>query len=168
MFILNVMLEKLKTQLIIKNFLKNHLKDEKFVKEITAGIMGNIMTECGFNPLALNKKDDNGYQSYGIIQWNTKFYKDVKTKVGTTAASQIPKVVDGYTGYWKRYLKKVNEYKTIDAWTSAYEFANIVEVCTNCNKGLDKYKNSEHPVSRSHYANDFYKRFADTSDKLSW
>ena len=56
-----------------------HLKSFGYSDVVCAGILGNIMAETGANTLDIQYwlySKDNVY--YGICQWNTSYYKEVK------------------------------------------------------------------------------------------
>jgi hypothetical protein len=145
---------------------KNFFKAEGLTKSQVAGIMGNIHHETGgtWNPEALNKKDLNGYSSYGLIQWNQQFTS--KEKVGNTVDSQIKYLKTMPT--YKKWLNLGDEKGTKKfANSAAYEFARLVEVCHLCNKGYETYKTS-YQAPRSQYANDYFRRFDDKKDPLYW
>ena len=144
-------------QLEVKNFLKG----KGLTKEQAAGIMGNIQKESGFNPNALNKKDLNGYSSYGLIQWNQKFTS--KSAVGNTVSSQMNYILTMST--YKKFLGLDKPKSSVEQ--AAYEFANLVEVCDKCNKGFDIYQKS-YQYERTKYANDFFARFNKKGDSLAW
>jgi hypothetical protein len=140
---------------------KNFLKNKGLTKEQAAGIMGNIQQESAFNTGALNKKDLNGYASFGLIQWNEKYY--TRQEVGTALDQQLNFMVNMST--YKKFINLAEPKTSVEK--AAYEFANLVEVCDKCNKGFQIYKSSYQYV-RTKYANDFFSRFNDTKDKLYW
>jgi murein DD-endopeptidase MepM/ murein hydrolase activator NlpD len=149
--------EKSENQVKTKNFLKS-----KGLNQIeTAAIMGNIQTESGFNPGALNAKDLNGYASFGLIQWNQKYYQP--SDVGNTVDNQLNYLTTMPT--YKKWLTQVKKAKNVDEAT--WYFAEIVEVCDKCNKGYDIYKKS-YQYKRSLFALDFYNRMKDSNDSLYW
>lgn len=49
------------------DYIWNYFKGKGYCDEAIAGIMGNMMTESGFNP-----KSENGSGYYGICQWDKK------------------------------------------------------------------------------------------------
>ena len=159
-------------------FVKNFCKSKGLNKEATAGIMGNIMKESGFNPTN-GWTDVNGAASYGLIQWNGASYD--LNRLGTTADLQMTALFDlNYTKPMKTYLDKVAADPNLDAWKAAYLFAQYVEICSLCNKGEDVYKQGGavtsksgttyniQPVERSSYAMDFMNKFNDPNDPLVW
>lgn len=168
---------KIDNMILVKNILKKYfeenLTDQSKIKEITAGIMGNIEKESRFDPEALNRKDVNDKSSYGLIQWNQKFYGDTN-KIGKTVKSQMAFLFNN-TDYWKPKfrLNFMDEIKNIKfsgedgANEAAYLFAKIVERCANCTE--EYYTDTKfQPYQRSQYAITFYKKFNDTSDPLTW
>lgn len=140
---------------------KNFFKAKGYTKQQTAGIMGNIQQESKFNPGALNKKDLNGYASFGLIQWNEKY--TTRAEAGSTLEAQLNHLIT--MGTFKKWAN-LSEPKT-SVETATYEFANIVEICHKCNKGFQTYKESYQYV-RTQYANDIYRRFNDKNDPLAW
>ena len=120
--------------------IKNLLVANGLTKYQIAGVLGNIDKETGgsFNPKSINKKDVNGYQDYGLIQWNNSpnaYGSNIFVNVGDTITSQI-NYLTGMSTYisWKN--KTINYTSASD---TAYEFAAIVEICTNCTKGRTLY-----------------------------
>ena len=140
---------------------KVFFKSKGLTKEQSAGIMGNIQQESRFNPGALNKKDLNGYASFGLIQWNEKY--STRQEVGSTLEAQLNYLI-GMSTYKK--WANLSEPKT-SVETSTYEFARLVEICHKCNKTFQIYKDSYQYV-RTQFANDFFKRFNDKNDPLYW
>lgn len=140
---------------------KNFLKGKGLTKEQAAGIMGNMQQESTFNPGALNKKDLNGYASFGLIQWNEKFVS--RQEVGSTLDEQLNHMVTMST--YKKFINLAEPKTSVEK--AAYEFANLVEVCDKCNKGYETYKSSYQYV-RTQFANDMFSRFNDKKDTLYW
>jgi hypothetical protein len=167
-----------KNQLTTKNFLKG----KGLTKEQTAAIMGNIHKETGgtFNPLALNKADLNGYPSVGLIQWNGKSNKFGPSKdenkildiIGRTVETQLTFLIDKWSTYktWSKIQIRDNKTGESNVWYLGYEFAKIVEVCANCTKGLETYKNDKkfNVSQRSKLAESYFQRFNTSGDELSW
>lgn len=160
-------------------FVKNYCKQKGLSKEATAGIMGNIMRECSFKPTK-PFNDVNGKKSYGLIQWNACCYD--LTKIGPTVEEQMNLLFDvNFTGSMKDYLDFIKNNPSTDAWTTAYNFARIVEKCSFCTSGEDAYRNGGiatnketgqqyqvQPVLRSQYALDYMNRFNNPNDSLAW
>lgn len=140
---------------------KNFFKTKGYTKQQTAGIMGNIQQESRFNPGALNKKDLNGYASFGLIQWNEKY--TTRAEAGSTLDEQLNHLVG--MGTFKKWANLSEPKTSVEA--STHEFANIVEICHKCNKGFQIYKDSYQYV-RTQFANDIYRRFNDKNDPLFW
>ena len=140
---------------------KNFLKGKGLTKEQAAGIMGNMQQESTFNPGALNKKDKNGYASFGLIQWNEKYYK--RKDVGSTLDEQLNFMLTMST--YTKFIKLAEPKTSVEE--AAYQFANLVEVCDKCNKSYDTYKSSYQYV-RTQFANDMFSRFNDKKDTLAW
>ena len=151
-------------QLIVKDYLKKIYANNPKAKEITAGIMGNIQVESGFNP-TIGSKDTNGYKSYGLIQWNAASYPKAENKVGNTAQQQVIKIVDGYTYFYTDFLKAADSQVGLTPYKAAYLFAKNVERCAGC---LDEISFQNKQSSRGEYANDFYRRFNTSGDLLFW
>ena len=170
--------EQKKNQLKTKNFLKNR----GLTKEQTAAIMGNIHKETGgtFNPLSINKTDENGYPSVGLIQWNglsnkfgpSKDSSKILDIIGRTVDAQLTFLIDKWSTYKKWFEKQLKDNNTGESnvWYLAYEFAKIVEVCVNCNKGLETYKNDKkfNVSQRSKLAESYFQRFNTSGDELLW
>jgi hypothetical protein len=173
---------KTSNQIIINNQIevKNNLKNRGLTQTQVAGIMGNIHKETGgtFNPKIVNKQDLNGYPSVGLIQWNGKFYptknggknsNDVLTYVGKTITEQLNFLTTKMPTYTK-WLNLDSKYKTkTSAYSAAYEFARLVEVCAGCIEGEQVYNNNKFDSSdRSKLANDYFSRFNTQGDILFW
>jgi len=167
--------EIVNNQLIVKNYFKNL----GLSKEVTAGIMGNIQAECGFKP-SEGYDDLNGFTSYGLIQWNAKYF-DIKKLAsppqGTSLIEhQLPFITDvSFTRSYNDFTKAVSNTSPLTADIAAYLFASTVERCYGCTEGIDVYRAGKShkrgtfsPSKRSRYANDFYNRFNDANDLLHW
>ena len=154
-------------QVYVKNYLKNTLG---YSKEATAGVMGNIQEESGFNPTVTPFDDLTGFKSWGLMQWNGPQYNNYAL-IGKTVQSQM----DFYGTKWgdfgiPLFTAKMAE-PNITAYMAAYYFAKHVERCANCTKGLDIYNSPSSqysPYERSKSANDFFKRFNNPADRLYW
>jgi LAS superfamily LD-carboxypeptidase LdcB len=152
---------------------KNYLKAKGLTQTQVAGIMGNIQKESGFNPLAENKADVNGYPSVGLIQWNGRYTPAGGSKDANIIFSTIGRTVNQQLDYlttkYPDYNKWLNLGGNLTAYSSAYEFARLVEKCVGCISGEEVYKtNKYNPSDRSEYANDFYRRFSLNGDYLFW
>lgn len=62
---------------VIWNYLRYEMGLNKWC---AAGIMGNIMTECGGQTLNIQPYITNSSGHYGICQWNLKYFPEVKGK----------------------------------------------------------------------------------------
>lgn len=142
---------------------KNKLKANGLTKIQAAGVMGNIQQESGFNPTSLNKRDLNGYPSYGLIQWNFRYYNKDKDVIGTTVDSQMNYLL-GMPDYSK--FKRDSESNK-SSELSAFRFAKLVERCDKCVSTYSIYASS-YQNKRSRYASDFFIRFNDPKDELYW
>jgi hypothetical protein len=169
---------------------KNYLKNKNLSRELTAGIMGNIMKESSFN-LKSGGVDTKG-SSFGLISWNNQSYGfDIDKKIGLTVESQMDFLFNSTFGMDK-FIKsavdpipdtvvknlQLNSSK-LDADNAAFLFAHYVEVCSYCNKTKQVYNNggvitirgkqiSVTPSKRSRYAEDYYKQFSDPTSFLVW
>lgn len=182
--------DKQQNMLVVKQYLKSFFLNKKYSEEdakaLTAGMMGNIYEESGYNP-TITAADTKGY-SYGFIQWNSKSYPNAKADVGSTADSQIVKVTDGYTAYFNDFIADYDKQPSINGesktFTAAFYFAKNVERCSYCVKGKNKeaYNNFKDggyvtisgkqvkitPTKRSNAAESFASRFNDSNDFLYW
>lgn len=160
------------------SFVKDYCKNKGLNKEATAGIMGNIMKESTFNPTA-GWQDVNGFASLGLIQWNGASFD--LNKLGSTVQTQMDALFDlNFTKSMRKYLDFVKNNPQTNAWTTAYQFAKDVEICSLCNKGEETYKNGGtvnskngesyqiQPVQRSQFALEFMNKFNDPDDELVW
>lgn len=142
--------------------IKRILKEKGLTKVQAAAIMGNMYIERRFNPTALSS--DGKY--YGLIQWSKDYNHD---KIGKTIQEQI----DFLFNKTYNFNKWVNETKySNDVSYVAYKFASDVEICYNCNKGLETYNKRDEkgnsPSDRSKNAVLILKSFNDVSDPLYW
>jgi hypothetical protein len=144
-------------QKVVKDFFKGR----GYTRAQVAAIMGNIQQESKFNPFALNKRDRNGFSSFGLIQWNTKY--TTKEAVGNTLQEQL------------NYLDNMNSFKSFISDTAtnknldhvSFYFAKGVEKCHLCTTDFNTYRDS-YQYKRNKYAADFYNRFTDSADALHW
>lgn len=158
-----------------KILVKNILKNSGLSKVAAAGIMGNIQKESNFNPRAVNKEDLNGFPSVGLIQWNGRYTPENGSKntdivfktIGTTVEEQMNYLFNKFADY-KRYLKNIANVN--DPSEAGYLFARDVERCFNCTSGRDVYFNDKrfNTSDRSKFAKDYFNRFNDINDPLSW
>jgi hypothetical protein len=102
---------------------------------VAAGILGNMMAECGGHTLKLNW-DSNGSSGYGLIQWTGGRRNSIKTKYGETptVVEQLDFVKDelyGTNGVRKqvtnKQLKAIMEAQTPE--DCAFAFASYYERC---------------------------------------
>jgi hypothetical protein len=161
-------------QKIVKDFLKNYFMntlrlDTALSQVLTAGVMGNIQKESGFNQ-TVKHLDTNGVYSYGLIQWNEGTYPNMFQSLGTTVVSQMTKLVDGYTSNFQKYVTQARQTTGIDAYAAAFLFAKVVEICAFCYKTIEIYNADRvyNQSDRSKYAEDFINRFNNSSDLLAW
>ena len=141
---------------------KNKLKANGLTKTQAAGVMGNIQMESGFNPTNLNKADSNGYPSYGLIQWNFRYYNKDKDVIGTTVDSQMNYLLN--MPDYEKFKRDKESNKSPDI--SAFRFAKLVERCDKCQ--IYSIYSTEYQNKRSRYASDFFIRFNDSKDELYW
>ena len=140
---------------------KNIAKSWGLNKIQVAAIMGNFMQESTFNPKKFSPKDRNGYTNYGIAQWNQR-YTSVAT-VGDTIESQM-----AYLPETNDYRKWLSDYKSRkDVKYSTFLFASIVEICFEC-ETRKLFETNKDQCKRTPYAEDFLKRFDDSTDSLYW
>jgi hypothetical protein len=153
---------------------KDFLKSKGLTKEQAAGIMGNIQAESCFNPTA-GTLDLNNAVSYGLIQWNAKYFSfDL---IGNTVESQMNALFNpDITRAITPFLEKVKSKPTETADVYAFIFAEEVERCFACTDGFEVYKSGKQanngktykPYKRSEFALDFMNKFNSTTDPLVW
>jgi murein DD-endopeptidase MepM/ murein hydrolase activator NlpD len=99
--------------------IKNYLKTKGWSKFEVAAALGNMDKETGgtFNPYSTNPKDENGYPSIGLIQWNgsgigggTKDTDKAFKVIGTTVDAQMNYLVEG--GWQRNTVSFRNIYAT--------------------------------------------------------
>ena len=154
-----------------------YLKSKGLNKIQVAAAMGNMFEESQFNPGAFNAKDYGGTTDLGLIQWNSgnqsgnpgqtdlvKSKQMLESLVGSTVNAQLNYLFDKWAGT-TRWLNNPLSKTNID--DSTWKFAEIVEVCHECNKGKTTYESS-YQFKRTKSARDFYNRFANSTDQLYW
>lgn len=73
------------------------LKQNGFTDEAAAGILGNMMVECGGQTLALNHRAYNSKGYYGLCQWSRKYYPQMYlAPLEEQVAFLLSSVMDGY------------------------------------------------------------------------
>ena len=118
----------------------NAMKDKGWSDDLCAGIMGNIMAECGGNTLNLNPYGygDSG-TSFGLCQWHAGRKNTLINKFGTSIKSQIDYLEYELKNGYSNILNSTKNYKEI-----AYDFCVQFERPSNKhNKGIYRQKLAE-------------------------
>ena len=101
---------------------------------VCAGIMGNIMAECGGQSFAIQATlYDHGY--YGICQWSRRWYPDVQGQDLNYQLKFLSKTIKSeFNNYGSRYYRGFN-YKAFcglqDEQSAALAFAKCYERCAS-------------------------------------
>lgn len=98
-----------------------------------AGIMGNMIAESSLNPEA-HAVDSNGYESYGLVQWNAASYPSAATLVTGNPAKDLKAQID--------FLASTGGFKAATGSTPsavAGNFADGYERCATCEPGETSY-----------------------------
>lgn len=113
-----------------------HLKEKGFSDAAAAGIIGNIMAECGGHTLHI-KYRVSSRSYYGMCQWSRRYYPQV---IGANLRQQcefltktMPKEFKSYgrlSGYSYKSFKKIKNEKT-----AAWVFAKTYERCASFTYG---------------------------------
>jgi hypothetical protein len=113
-----------------------YLKDLGYSDVACAGIIGNLMAECGGHTLKLDPYiDDTNGQYYGMFQWSAKYYPAV---VGTSFEEQLDFYAKTSEPIFKTWGKNYASGFTIDDFNrltdpreAALAFAKIYERCAS-------------------------------------
>ena len=99
--------------------------------EVAAGILGNMMVECGGLTLNLQWDIYNASKHYGLCQWSSKYYPELQ---GASLREQLDflkvSIVDVMNRYGKDYKKGFNHDKFValtDCRTAAHVFSLVYE-----------------------------------------
>ena len=101
---------------------------------VCAGIMGNIMAECGGQSFAIQATlYDHGY--YGICQWSRRWYPDVQGQDLNYQLKFLSKTIKSeFNNYGSRYYRGFN-YEAFcglqDEQSAALAFAKCYERCSS-------------------------------------
>lgn len=112
----------------------NAMKAKGWSDEICAGIMGNMMAECGGGTLNLNPYaiGDSG-TSFGLCQWHNGRKSNLLNNYGESIEEQIA-FLEAEIGDINTYFSNPTDYKAI-----AYEFCIIFERPSNKEqKGIER------------------------------
>lgn len=111
-----------------------YMKEKGWSDEVCAGIMGNMMEECGGGTLNLrwDAVGDSG-TSYGLCQWHNGRKNNLLKNYGNTIEAQID-FLEYELGNPNDYFSNPNDYKQV-----AYEFCIKFERPSNKEqKGLNR------------------------------
>lgn len=113
---------------VIWNYLRYEMGLNKWC---AAGIMGNIMTECGGQTLNIQPYITNSSGHYGICQWNLKYFPEVKGKnihgqlefLNSTLRWILNDYGDRYyDGFnYEKFIAITNEREAAKAFAHGYE-----------------------------------------------
>lgn len=114
------------------HYIWEYLKELEYNDYVIAGILGNIMVECGSDSLELQVKIDSGTH-YGIAQWSKKYYPEI---VGASLNDQCNFLRDNIqfeiNTFGNKYKKDFNYTDFIsltDEREAALAFAKSYERC---------------------------------------
>lgn len=111
----------------------NYLRKKGYSTKVTAGIMGNIMAECGGQTLYIQPHlYSSGY--YGICQWSLEYHPGIAGANLDKQLSLLKRTIkpefDNFgfcSGYTYKQFKKIKSEKT-----AAVAFAKTYERCASC------------------------------------
>ena len=120
------------------------LKDKGYNDFVTAGILGNMMVECGGNSLNLDStiySKDKFY--YGICQWNKRYYPevfdmDLEFQLNFLFTN-IKYEIDRYGFYYKKDFNFEQFLEIDNEQTAALAFAKSYERCSSRSYGRREY-----------------------------
>ena len=109
-----------------------HLKNNMGYSDAAcAGVIANMMAECGGQTLALEWWRYNASSHYGLCQWSSVYYPEMQ---GASLEEQLeymvtsfPKVIDTYGYLYQRSFKHEDFMNMTDAGDAAYAFCIIYE-----------------------------------------
>lgn len=114
----------------IWNYLTNDMGLNKYC---AAGIMGNIMTECGGQTLNIQPYITNSAGHYGICQWSLKYFPEIRNADLDTQLEFLKSTIKWILNdYGDRYYSGFNYEKFIaiqDEREAAKAFAHAYEGC---------------------------------------
>ena len=115
---------------IIWNYLTNDMGLNKYC---AAGIMGNIMTECGGQTLNIQPYITNSAGHYGICQWSLKYFPEIRNADLDTQLEFLKSTIKWILNdYGDRYYSGFNYEKFLtiqDEREAAKAFAHAYEGC---------------------------------------
>lgn len=112
-----------------------YLKDLGYNDYVCAGILGNMMSECGGHTLALQTEIIGGYAYYGICQWSRTYCPEVwKTDLNTQLdylRDTIEKEFNTFGYLYKRNFDYEAFIALEDCEAVALAFAKCYERCNS-------------------------------------
>ena len=127
----------------------NYLKSLGYNNYICAGIMGNIMSECGGHTLYLEWwLNDNGY--YGICQWSKAYCPEVFGRDLETQLNYLAKTIAGefnnfgykyYSGFnYNKFLQLTSIEEAAEAFAACYERCATWTYSSRVSNGYKAYQ----------------------------
>lgn len=107
-------------------FVYRYLKKHSFSDETIAGVLGNMMTECGGNTLELNPfiyEYEQG-KHYGLCQWSLKYYPEID---GATGLDQMRLLVKTISGTMSQFGGSFKDFSDLSAREAGEYFADYYE-----------------------------------------
>lgn len=107
-------------------FVYGYLKKHGLHDETIAGILGNMMAECGGNTLELDPfvyEYEQG-KHYGLCQWSLKYYPEID---GASGLSQMQFLVKTIAGTMNQFGGSFEEFAELDAREAGMYFADYYE-----------------------------------------
>lgn len=112
----------------IWNYLRNEMGLNKWC---AAGIMGNIMTECGGQTLNIQPYITNSAGHYGICQWSLKYFPEIRNADLDTQLEFLKSTIKWilndygdryYSGFnYEKFIAITNEREAAKAFAHGYE-----------------------------------------------
>lgn len=131
-----------------------YLKDLGYSDYICAGILGNMMAECGGHTLALEPSIIGDNWFYGICQWSKSYYPEVwGTDLEYQLAfldSTLEEEFNSFGKLYKRYFNYAKFIALTDEKEVALAFAQVYE---RCNPSSYSIRQHNATIAYNYYTN---------------
>lgn len=110
----------------------NFLKKAGYNDYVVAGILGNMMVECGGLTLALQPEIENASHHYGICQWSNVFFPDIYHKPFEDQCEYLLNTIQNQFRVFGKNEFTYEQFLAIeDEQYAALVFAMYYERCSN-------------------------------------
>lgn len=110
----------------------NFLKKAGYNDHVVAGILGNMMVECGGLTLALQPEIENASHHYGICQWSNVFFPDIYHKPFEDQCEYLLNTIQNQFRVFGKNEFTYEQFLAIeDEQYAALVFAMYYERCSN-------------------------------------